>query len=399
MRRIVALGIVVVAGCSGSSADSDNTTTPTTAAAVSQGSDAPDETATTSAPATSQATTTTVALAELAMRYSGPGPFPVGVHTTALPKGNAVEIWYPAARAGGEEAYDVRDFVPPAIAALLTGDVPSTYTYAAGRDADVAAGQFPVVLFSHGFSGMRLQSTFLTAHLASWGMVVASADHPSRDLFNVIGNTASGDRADAVDDVLRTLDYLTQQNGDPTSAFVDHLDLTSVAAVGHSAGGGTVLGAAADERIDGYVSLASGTLGDATQPDKPSFYMAGANDAVVDADTQTYPAFTSAPPPTLYWQIDGVGHNGFDDFCTFGNGAGIIGVADASGLAAVVTPQQRTLGEDGCKPPNLPVEETFPIIRHAVTVWLLDLFGGEIDVPLDGTVSGVYSTPIRIEQR
>ncbi len=396
----MALGIVVIAGCSGSSAGPDDTSPPTVTTAASAASDPPVDVTTTLAPTSSQATTTVMSLAELALRYSEPGPFPVGVRTTALPKGNAVEIWYPAAPGSiGEETYDVRDFVPPAVTALLTGDVPATYTYAAGRDAEVASGQFPVVLFSHGFSGMRLQSTFLTAHLASWGMVVASADHPSRDMFNVIGNTASGDRADSVDDVLQTLDYLTQQGSDPTSAFADHLDLTNVAAVGHSAGGGTVLGAAADERIAGYVSLASGTLGDAPQPDKPSFYMAGSNDAVIDADTQTYTAFTSAPTPSLYWQIDGVGHNGFDDFCTFGNGAGIIGVADASGLGAVVTAQQRALGEDGCKPPNIPVEQSFPIIRHAVTVWLLELFGGAIDTPLDDTVSGAYTTPIRIEQR
>ena len=34
--------------------------------------------------------------------------------------------------------------------------------------------------------------------------------------------------------------------------------------------------------------------------------------------------------------IDKVGHNGFDDFCTFGNGTGIIGVAQASGLGPLL---------------------------------------------------------------
>ena len=37
----------------------------------------------------------------------------------------------------------------------------------------------------------------------------------------------------------------------------------------------------------------------------------------------------------VLWKIDGVGHNGFDDFCTFGNGTGIIGVAQASALGPV----------------------------------------------------------------
>ena len=57
-------------------------------------------------------------------------------------------------------------------------------------DAEVADGAFPVVLFSHGFTGIRVQSSFLMSHLASWGMVVVAPEHPSRDLTNVLGGTA-----------------------------------------------------------------------------------------------------------------------------------------------------------------------------------------------------------------
>jgi hypothetical protein len=47
---------------------------------------------------------------------------------------------------------------------------------AADRDLPPATdgGPFPLVLFSHGSVGYRLQSTFLTTHLASGGFVVAS---------------------------------------------------------------------------------------------------------------------------------------------------------------------------------------------------------------------------------
>jgi predicted dienelactone hydrolase len=53
-------------------------------------------------------------------------------------------------------------------------DVARTPTY---RDVDRAAGQYPLVLFSHGNAGIRFQSLFLAAHLASHGYIVASPDH------------------------------------------------------------------------------------------------------------------------------------------------------------------------------------------------------------------------------
>jgi predicted dienelactone hydrolase len=312
--------------------------------------------------------------------YTEPGEYSVGVTTLTLASGPKVEVWYPTAPGtAGTETYDVRDFTPPAIKALLTGNAPASYTYDAARDATVADGKFPVVLFSHGFTGIRVQSTFLTAHLASWGMVVVAPEHPSRDLTNVLGGTAKGSMADSVADLLGSLDLITAEDSSATSRFHGHLDLDHVAAVGHSAGGGTVLGAASDPRIDGYVSLASGRLGntDIAMPDKPSFFIGGSVDAVVPFDTVTSAAFTAAPSPSLLWKIDGVGHNGFDDFCTFGNGKGIIGVAEASGLGPLLNaqPQLKKLGEDGCLPPARPVAETFPTIRHAVTAWLRYLFG------------------------
>ena len=88
------------------------------------------------------------------------GPFAVGVTTASLANGIAVEIWYPAVEGStGTETYDVRDFTAPAIKAVLTADIPATFSYAAARDAAVADGAFPVVLNSHGFSSMRLASS------------------------------------------------------------------------------------------------------------------------------------------------------------------------------------------------------------------------------------------------
>ena len=157
MKRLslAVAALVTLAACGGSDSDSStDLTAPVTEAPAdsSPATEAPVDTA----PAT-EAPTTTIDPATLANAYAESGPHPVGVTTTQLAAGNQVEIWYPAVDGTtGTESYDVRDFVPDAIRALLTADVPAVYEYEASRDAEAAAGPFPVVLFSHGYSGMRL---------------------------------------------------------------------------------------------------------------------------------------------------------------------------------------------------------------------------------------------------
>jgi len=350
------------------------------------------------------ATTTTIDPVDAARAYSEPGPYPVGVVTLALESGPMVEVWYPAVDGTtGTVSYDVRDFVPPAIRDVLTADIPAVYEFDGARDANVADGEFPVVLFSHGFSGFRLQSSYLTSHLASHGMVVVAPDHPSRDLLNVLGGSASGDRPESVDELLQSLDLILAEATTKGSPFEGHIDADHVAALGHSAGGGTALGAALDDRVDGYVAMASGGPADgADYPDRPSFFLAGAIDGVVPPAERTLPAYEAAPAPSRYLEIASVGHNGFDDLCTLGGGTGVIGIAEASGLGAVLDaqPQFRSLGEDGCVEPAAPVEEAFPIIRHAVTSWLRWLFEQDPEpVGLDREVEGAFDLGITIEAK
>ena len=314
--------------------------------------------------------------------YLEPGPFPVGVTTLTLERGPKVEVWYPAKDShNATDTYDVRDFTPEAIKALLTGNAESTFTINAQRDASAAKQKFPVVLFSHGASGIRVQSSFLTSHLASWGMVVIAPDHWSRDLPRALVNQTVGSQSDTPQDLFDSLDLVFADG-----RFKSVIDMDNIAVVGHSAGGGTALLAATDDRVDGYVSMASGDLRNENEtelPNKPSFFIAGALDQVVTVAERTRPAYDKAPSPSLLWVIDEVGHNGFDDFCTLGNGTGIIGIADASGLGAFLdqNPSFRRLGEDGCVAPAADVQKAFPIIRRAVTAWLRHLFGID-DTPL-----------------
>ncbi|MBM3827256.1 MAG: hypothetical protein FJW09_01290 [Actinobacteria bacterium] len=402
LHRLTAITVVGLTLMSCGGEDSSTESTPTTEGAIS-----------TEAPAVTEPapdTSSTPDPAELANYYAAAGPYPVGVTTLELEAGNKVEIWYPAvAGTMGTDFYDVRDFVPDAIRALLTADVPAVYEYDAVRDAAMADGTYPVVLFSHGYSGIRLQSTFLTAHLASWGMVVVSPDHWSRDLFHVL-SAPVGDRQSSIVELLASLDLISAENTLSGSIFEGRIDSSRVVAVGHSAGGGTIVGAAADDRIDGYVSLASGvgissastTTAPLTLPNKPSFFIAGALDGIISAQTSTKPSFEAVPAPSRLWIIDGVGHNGFDDFCTFGNGSGIIGVAIASGLGPLLEaqPQLKTLGEDGCVPPALDVNLGFPIIKHAVTSQIRFWFGDDAEaIGIGPEVADQYELAVEIVVR
>ena len=390
--------MVLIAACSGD--DDDDSASPATAASTS--------------------TPTTLAPAEAAQAYTGPGPHPVGVTTLELDGGVPVEVWYPAVDgSSGEDSYDMRALVPQTVRDLLTADVPAVYTYDATRDGGVADGEFSLVLFSHGASGVRQQSTFLTAHLASWGMVVAAPDHWSRDLYHSLDRVLGGPAVnanDSVDDLRLTRTLIETENGTAGSRFEGHIDTGRVGAVGHSAGGGTVLQLAGDEDINGYVSMASGALlgrGGAPDsstttapevdlPDVPSLFLAGRLDAIASWETVTKRAFDAAPAPTRLWVIDGMGHNGFDDFCTFGNGSGIIGVAVASGLGGLLDaqPQFRRLGEDGCLPPAVAVTDTFPIVEHSVTAFLREVFGEDATpVGLGPEVADQYAVPVTIEEK
>ena len=373
MLTVGALLTASISGC-GSSEEPEGLFTTTAVSTI-------ESTSTTTTPPTS-----TTAAPNPIIDLSSRGPYPVGVTTIELPDGASVEVWYPTASGDGLTEYDLRDYTPDFLAPLLTNVTTAIFGYEADRDRPVEteSSAFPFVVFSHGFAGMRVQSTFLTAHLASYGMVVASPDHASRDLRNVLGGTASGNQGEAIAQLVAVIDLAAEMNAAPTvdnpatPTFESRIDLSRIALIGHSAGGASVQGAAADPRVKGFVAMAAGGPPEGFEPAVvPSFFLAGSTDGVISPTERTRPAHLAAEVPSWYLEIAQTGHNGFDDFCLIGNGTGIVGVAEEAGLGAILQaqPALRTLGEDGCLPPAAPVELSHPIITHAVTAWLKWLFG------------------------
>lgn len=173
--------------------------------------------------------------------YAVRGPYTVGTQELVVEddiRPLNVTIWYPADGDKSEE-----DIVYSQGFLRVPGR--------AIEDATpyVVDGPYPLVLFSHGNAGTRWQSLWLTEHLASYGFVVMSLDHPGNTVLDRIQD-ADGFNASLVTnyvyrptDLVRLVDFAEGLNTSG-STFAGLIDVETVAAAGHSFGGYTALAAA-----------------------------------------------------------------------------------------------------------------------------------------------------------
>jgi predicted dienelactone hydrolase len=415
LTLVVALITALLVACGGSGGDGSSATTALAASTTVSASSTTE--AELAAPPSSGATTTALA-GSAAERYAQPGPFPVGV--VELTGGEVpITVFYPALHdeAGKLKAtYDLRDWLPPAEAAKVAQAHPFTMeAYAGVAPADPDGGPYPLVVFSHGLAGYRLQSTFLTTHLASWGFVVAAVEHPSRDLtaaFSDLGALTSSLGAAESPDVAQVIGAIDQVQA-AASADTGPLaglavETTKVGAVGHSAGGFAAYGAAAtDPRIVTYVALASPaggsfgstptTVAPVPPPDKPSMLIAGSADAIAPV-ARVQAAYDALPSPKTLAVIDGVTHLGFMDICTVTppGQPNVLQVAKDAGVA--VPDLILRLFADGCDPKYTAPERAWPAINALTTAQLRGALG--LDDPpvvftqdeLDAAFPGLHIT-------
>jgi serine aminopeptidase S33 family len=157
------------------------------------------------------------------------GPYPVGVKTLDLEdplragRRPTTEVWYPAdeaARGGSGESY-------------LFGLLRTSAVRDAARS--MTAPRSALVLFSHGFRGVRYQSAFLMTYLASHGYVVAAMDHQGNTLFDG-SSSAEQSAAERLDDMAFVMEAMQARNVDPNDFFHESFDPARVAISGHSFG-------------------------------------------------------------------------------------------------------------------------------------------------------------------
>jgi predicted dienelactone hydrolase len=321
--------------------------------------------------------------------FTQTGPFAVGVTTLSLPGSHApVEVWYPSARASTtgkrKVAYDVQDLLPAALKKLFPpGFKGGIYQTDAYRGVALAAGRFPLVAFTHGYSGFRNQSTFLTTHLASWGFVVAAPELLDNNLTAVLSGAKATDPGADITEVSATIALLGRQSAASSGPFAGHVDMSKVAAIGHSLGGAASEGvASADPAVTTFIGMAGATVGAFGQtstgpaskvPDKPGLLMVGTTDRVADPASiaKAYDAMT--PPKRLVTLAD-YGHLVFADICQIGTSqGGLVGLA--AGAHLTLPDNLKKLATDGCQVPDKPVTTGWPVIKQVVTAQLRHVFG------------------------
>jgi dienelactone hydrolase len=299
-----------------------------------------------------------------------------GVTTVALPSTD-VELWYPADPGSAEgkvrSSYDLRNWLPPSIAARVT---PGVFTFAtnAYRDLPVAgSGPFPLVLFAHGLYSFRDQSTFLTTWLASWGFIVAAPDFPAHDLtefFTNLGRAAPAAPTDG--QVLADTERLVAQlNGDPNSLLHGEVKPGRVGIVGHSQGGIDAMAFASRPEIDAYIPLAAGFLGSHPPlPAKPSLYMAGGQDHDIHPQW-VQDVYNTAPAPKQLVVLPRAGHLAFTDLCLVGLGhGGLLALGAQIGLRLPSGSPFTRPADDGCAAGNLRPAAGFAVVRQDVVAQL-----------------------------
>jgi predicted dienelactone hydrolase len=155
-----------------------------------------------------------------APELAGYGALNVGVRSEALPhRGLVAEIWYPAeCDADYDSALTNSGGVYDTL--LRDGVTPIRLHGRAVRNAAAQAGDWPLVILSHGYPGNRLLMGHLGETLASRGYVVAALDHTL---------STYADKGDFLETLVnRPLD---------TRFLADHLGAQSYAIIGYSMGG------------------------------------------------------------------------------------------------------------------------------------------------------------------
>jgi predicted dienelactone hydrolase len=311
------------------------------------------------------------------------GPYAVGVRTMTFtdarrmtpgrttPRQLICEVWYPAAESarGVTETYVLHDSLPDSLKQTIPVSALGEVVTPAQRDAapTLVGGPFPLVLFSHGKGGIRMQSTFYTTYLASHGYVVVSPDHEGDTLPELL-------EAMVIDPV-GTLDaYVFRQEDmlfllDTWAALpADHplhgiTDMERVGITGHSFGALTAMKVAAlDPRLDAVVAQTPATYllvqADVPTPlnqlQLPIMLQAADLDQTLPPDPHTLSNWENMGKPRYMLRIKTAGHFTYSDLC----------VLDLEQIDMVLSQDISNVLRDGCGTANTAPAVAQPLIRH-----------------------------------
>ena len=196
-----------------------------------------------------------------------------------------VQVWYPTDEVTGDPApyidfpqHRVRPIseqveIPPFMIKHIQDVNSNSYLNAALKSA---IEPYPLVIFSHGLGGMRMQNTIQMEEIASKGFIALAMDHPFDANVTIFNDGSSADYRSTivgevtpeefwnirlpqintrVADVSYVLDHI-QEIQDDSDDFWNMIDLERVGIMGHSFGGGTAIVASSkDKRLDACIAL------------------------------------------------------------------------------------------------------------------------------------------------
>jgi predicted dienelactone hydrolase len=252
-----------------------------------------------------------------------------------------VDVWYPV------DADDAKQTPPTSYPLFAT----------IGLESKVAVDGLPVsarknqtlVVFSHGYGGINIQSVELMEALASHGFVVASPEHTGNAQSSPT-DTFDQAAANRVPDVSFIIDHMFARNSDPADPFFERLDEKCAGVVGHSFGGMTAIGLSSVV-ID--VMLIGGTK-DENVPIE--------NNAI---------AFTQMDSAPSIYKVDIIGatHTHFANVCAIGNLL-ISHDIDQSMWAAIGGEQLIDVYNDTCTDEAFPFEEAIRLLNLYTVAFL-----------------------------
>lgn len=274
------------------------------------------------------------------------GSYPVGTRSfvftdAARTRTLTVQVWYPAAesaRAAADAGFPIADFVAPgpardafeAALAAAPANGPTRRTHAA-LDAPLAdaAGQWPLVLFSHCFECARFSTFSIAERLASHGFVVAAADHAGGSLWENLAGIKTDLSPEFLDvraaDMRALLDEALYAKAASWPAELrGKLDTERVGAYGHSFGGATVgLVLNQDARVKAGLALAV-PLANPIFPQVamakiavPVFFLLAVEDNSITEVGNDFirDNFEAATTPAWKAEVKDAGHFSFADTC------------------------------------------------------------------------------------
>jgi len=176
-----------------------------------------------------------------------------------------LEIWYPAIIPQNREEMTIYSD------AWYTAE-PIVFQGRALRNAETVAGNFPLIVVSHGYPGTRYIMSYLAENLASKGYVVVAIDHTESTVMDQ--NQFSSTLLNRPLDVYFVIDQMAAFSKDPGHFLYGKVDADHVGLIGYSMGGYGIINAAGAGFSEQGVTLPWGVPGghlSIRQSGNPSF--------------------------------------------------------------------------------------------------------------------------------